>query len=268
MERSIKKNRRYLLWMVILCALIPHAVLILLELEYATDPMGTATQETFAKFFVCQWAPFCAAIIAYLRLQNRDNFSLLPALCFGLIVPTLLYRFDQISATFMKNGISENNANAIVFVIPMMLTMECSALLKMLESSNHKVVSGIAADRGILRAFLFWSVGIPCLAILSCEACAYYTRVILPWSLIPIPGILVYEVFRQQKNRLPTVWGAIGMLLMVPVSLILVTIGPMEMFKVYHFTIQLSGHLILALMLVVYNIDHWRKTKAGNELIQ
>ena len=48
--------------------------------------MGLATQESYSKFFVCQWTPFCAAIIAYLRLQKRDNFSLLPSVVFGLIV--------------------------------------------------------------------------------------------------------------------------------------------------------------------------------------
>ena len=33
MDWSIKKNRHYLLWMLVFCALIPHAVLMLLKME-------------------------------------------------------------------------------------------------------------------------------------------------------------------------------------------------------------------------------------------
>ena len=263
MDWSIKQNRNYLLWMLVFCALIPHAVLMLLKMEHAAEPMGLATQESYSKFFVCQWTPFCAAIIAYLRLQKRDKFSLLPAVVFGLIVLTLLPGFGRIRETYMQHTHDENKAFFTALTILVMLLMECSAPLKRLESSHHRMLSAIATDRGILRAFFFWSIGVLCLAFISTEACGSRTTVVLPWSLIPIPGVMLLEVSRQQKERPPTIWGIMAMLLMVPVSLYLSTIGPMEMFRSYHFTCMLSGHLIVFLMLIVLNVDHWKHAKTA-----
>lgn len=265
MDWSIKKNRSYLLLLVVFCGLIPHGMLALLQIASGSGNWSPSEIETYSKFFVCEWTPLCAAIIAYLRLQKRDNFSLLPAITFGLIVPTLLPRFRQISEVFVVSGYHDgNNAIAIAFAIPVMLLMECSGLLGKLESSENRILSAIAADRGLLRAFLFWSVGILCLAFISCEACAYYSRVISPLSLIPIPGVLLFEAFRHQKQRPPTVWSAIGMLLMAPGSLLLTAIGPMKQFQGFHVTILLSGYAVFFLMLTFCNMDHWRKPKAAN----
>lgn len=268
MDWNIKNNRKHLLLLLLFCALIPHVMLALLQFASASEHWAPAEIESYSKFFVCEWAPFCAAIIAYLRIQERDTFSLLPVIEFGLIIPTLLLRFGQISEGFVSSGFAQSNAVAIIFAVPVMLGMECTALLAKLESSPNKVLAGLAGDRGILRAFLFWSVGCVCLAIISCEACAYYSRVVSPWSLIPIPGILLFEAFRHQKERPPTVWGVMGMLLMAPVSLLLATIGPMEQFRGFHFTILLTGYLIIFLVLIVYNADHWKRPKAAGEVLQ
>lgn len=253
MDWNIKKNTKFFLLLFVLCALIPHGMLSLLEMASTSDNWSPAEIESYSNFFVCQWTPFWAAHISYLRLQKKDNFSLLPAISFALILLTFLPRFQQTSVL------------TIALTIPLILAVELTALLKKTEFSKNKVLAGISADRRLIRVFFFWSVVFHCVAFISCEACTWHITVVSPFLMFPIPGILLFDVFRHQKDQPPTVWGVIGMLAMVPLSLFLVTIGPMERFKVYHLMSLGIGYVSLFVMLIVYNMDHWRKPKADDQ---
>lgn len=246
MDWNIKRNRKYLLLLVILCAVVPHGVLSLMELASGSESWAPVEVESYSKFFVCEWLPFFAALIAYLRLQKMDRFSLLPALCVGLILLSFLPRF------------SRSSIEAVALVLPLMLAVECTAVLRRLKRSGNKLLAGLGADRRMLRAVGFWAIGFPCVAFIGCEASAWYMAAVSPFLMLPIPGVLLFDVLRHQKAQPPTLWGVVGMLLMVPVSLYLVTIGPMERFKVYHLMAMGAGFAILFLILVVYNMDHWR----------
>lgn len=249
MDWNIKRNWKYLLLLVFFCAVVPHVVLSLLKLASTSENWAPVEIESYSKFFVCEWTPFFAALISYLRLQKMDKFSLLPSACVAVILLTFLPRF------------SRSSLEAVALVLPLMLVVECTALLGKLEASGNQVLAGLGADRRMLRAFCFWSIGFTCVALIGCKASAYYMTAVSPFMMLPIPGVLLFEIFRHQKEQPPTLWGVVGMLLMVPVSLYLVTIGPMERFKVYHLMSLGSGFAILFLILVVYNMDHWRKPK-------
>ena len=249
MDWNIKKNWKYLLLLVIFCAVVPHGVLSLLKLASGSGNWAPVEIESYSKFFVCEWTPFFAALISYLRLQKMDKFSLLPSVCVGLILLTFLPRFSRSSLA------------AVALVLPLMLAVECTALLRGLEASGSKLLAGLGADRRMLRAFGFWAIGFSCVALIGCKASAYYMPAVSPFMMLPIPGVLLFDVLRRQKEQPPTLWGVAGMLLMVPVALYLVTIGPMERFKVYHLMSLVAGFVILFLILVVYNMDQWRGKK-------
>ncbi len=247
MEWNIKKNSKFLLSMIVLCGLIPHAMLFLLQIVSASDHWSPAEVENYSNFFVCQWLPFWLALIAYLRVQKMDDFSLIPPLCAAVIIITFLPRFDQRSVV------------TIALTIPLILAEELTGLLKKGESSKNKILAGISADRGVLRAFWFWSVFFLFVVLISCRACTFERTVVSPFQMLPIPGVLLFDVFRHQKLRSPTIWGMIGVLAVVPLSLFLVTIGPMAQFKLYHLMSLGIGYAMLFLLLIVYNIDQWKK---------
>lgn len=249
MDWNIKKNRKYLLLLVFFCAVVPHVALSLLKRAFAVENLAPIEIEYYSKFFVCEWMPFFAALIAYLRLQKMDKFSLLPCVCVGVILLTYLPRF------------SRNSIMAVALVLPLMLAMECTAVLSRLESSGMKLLAGIGTDRRMLRAFGFWSIEFPAVALIACKASAWHMTAVSPFLMLPIPAVLLFEVFRHQKSQPPTAWGVAAMLLLVPVSLYLVTIGPMEKFMIYHLMSLVSGFVVLFLMLIVYNMDRWRKAK-------
>lgn len=247
MDRNTKTDWKYLLAMLGFCAAIPHSVLCLLQMDAFSAVFSPIESENLSNFFVCQWIPFWMALIAYLRLQKTDRFSLLPALCAGVIVLTFLPGYPRKSIT------------TIAFTIPLMLPVEYSALLKAGISSPNKLLAGIAANRELLQAFWFWSLVFPCVVLISCEACTWYRAIVSPFQMLPIPGVLLFDVFRHQKNQPPTIWGFLGMLPTVPLSLFLVTIGPMAQFKFYHLMCLGIGYALLFLMLIVYNLDHWKQ---------
>lgn len=247
MDWNIKKNIQYILLLVVLCGLVPHGMLSLLQIASTSDHWSPAEVEAYSNFFVCQWIPFWLALISYLRLQKMDNFSLHPAISAIVIVLTYFPRYDQRSVV------------TIAFSIPLIFVVELSALLKKAGSSTNAVLKGIAADRAVLRAFYFWSVVFPCVIFISCKACTWQTTIVSPFQMLPIPGVLLFDVFRHQKMQPPTIWGFIAMLAVVPLSLFLATIGPMEKFKMYHLMSLGTGYVLLFMMLLVYNIDQWRK---------
>ena len=218
------------------CAVVPHLVLSLLQMDFLSGSLSPIQIEGLSNFFVCQWIPFCMLLIAYLRLQKTDCFSLLPALCAGMIVLTFLPRYPL------------KSVETIALTIPLMLLVECSALLR-------------TADRKLLRSFWFWSLTFPCVVIISCKACTWYKAIVSPFQMFPFPGILLFDVFRQQENQPPTIRGVLAMLPAVPVSLFLVTLGPMAQFQGYHLMCLGLGYAFVFLMLFVYNWDHW-KTKS------
>lgn len=243
---NIRKNSKFLLLMLALCGVMPHVMLSLLQIASTSDSWSPAEIEAWSNFFVSQWVPFWLTLIAYLRLQKMDNFSLIPAICAAVVVLTFLPRFDQRSVM------------TIALAIPLMLVVELTVWLKNAETSANAFVKGIAADRGILRAFLFWAVVFPCVIFISCEACTWQTTVVSPFQMLPIPAVLLFDAFRHQKHQPPTVWSVMVMLAMVPLSLFLATIGPMEKFRLWHLMSLGIGYVILFLMLIVYNIDQWK----------
>lgn len=245
-KKIIGTNMWYLLLLVTCCAVIPHTVLCLLQMDSASTAFSPFELEGYSNFFVCQWIPFWLTYISYLRLQKMDNFSLLPSICSAVIVLTYLPRFEQ------------NSVMTIALAIPLAFAMELSGFLRNTECFKSKIISAIAADRGILRAFYYWSVFFLCVVLISCKACTFERTIVSPFLMLPIPGVLLFEVFRHQKKQPPALWSVIGMLTAIPLSLFLVTVGPMEQFKIYHFMSLGVGYVTLFLMLIVYNIDHWK----------
>lgn len=252
MDWSIKNNRKHLLLLLVFGGLIPHVGLCLLQIASASESWAPVEIQSYSNFLVCEWVPFCLALFAYLRLQKRDTFSLLPAIAAAVVILSFLPRFEQRSVwTVMRT-------------IPLMLAMELSALLKKGQTSGNKFVAGLAADRKLLRSFCFWTLGFICVAFISCDASTFYITMVSPFLLLPIPGILLFDVFRRQTEQPPTIWGFLGMLVMMLPALYLVTIGPMEQFKIYHLMSLGAGFVILLLLLIVYNLDHWRKPAGKN----
>lgn len=247
MDWNIRKNLRYLLAMAVCCALIPHGVLSLLRLESVSASLAPVQAESYANFFVCQWIPFCLAFITYLRLQKQDSFSLLPAV-FGLAaIASFLGRFNRESVM------------AIAWTVPLILVPELSGFLKKAESCGSRVLSRLAADRGALRAVFFWTVELLCVAIISCKASTWYSVVVFPFLTFPILAILLWDVFRRQEAKPLTLWGSAGILLMAPTSLWLATVGPMAKFRMYHLGGLGIGFAILFAMLLVFNLDRFKR---------
>ncbi len=244
---SIKRNIKYILALLVLCGVIPHVMLSLLQMASASESWSPAEIESYSNFFVCQWIPFWLALIAYLRMQKKDNFCLIPAVCAAVIILTYLPRFDHRSVM------------TIALTIPLMLAVELSGLLKEGESSTNKALAGIAASRGVLRAFYYWSLVFLCVVLISCKACTFERTIVSPFQMLPIPGVLLFDVFRNQKKQPPTIWCILGMLVVIPLSLFLATVGPMEQFKIYHLMSLGIGYVLLFLLLIVYNMDHWKK---------
>ena len=238
---------RYLLLLVAFCAGVTHLVLGLLQMGSVSAFLSPFEVEGYANFFVCQWIPFWLTFLSYLRLQKTDQVSLIPVMCAAVIVLTYLPRFAQ------------RSLGTVALTIPLMLLIELSGLLKKSEFSGNKVLAGIAADRGTLRTFCYWSVVFLCVVHISCEACTYSTTVVSPFQMFPFPGVLLFDVFRHQKKQPPAIWCIAAMLVLIPMSLFLAAIGPMEKFKVYHLMCLGIGFVFLFMMLIVYNIDHWKK---------
>ena len=249
MDWDMKKNRKYLLPLLVCCGVVPHGILSLLQMDAVSASLSPAETESYANFFVCEWMTFWMAFFSYWRLQKRDTFSLLPAIAGAVILLSYLGRFAQKSIL------------TIGLIIPLILITELFAWLKNLESSGKKFLAGIAADRGALRAFFFWAVEYLCITLISCEACTWDRTVASPFLTFPIPAMLLIAVFRQQKSQPLTIWGCIGMLIMVPLSLFLVTVGPMEQFKTYHLVCLGIGYVVVFLLLIVYNMNQWRRGK-------
>ena len=244
---SIKKNIKYLLMLLVFCGVIPHVMLSLLQITSTSDKWSPAEIESYSNFFVCQWIPFWLTFVSYLRVQKMDNFSLLPSICGAVIILTYLPRFEQRSVLTMALS------------IPLILAVELSGLLSKAESSKNKALAGIAASRCILRAFYYWSLVFLCVVLISCKACTFERTIVSPFQMLPIPGVLLFDVFRHQQKQPPTIWCVVGMLVAIPLSLVFATIGPMEQFKLYHLMSLGIGYVLLFLMLIVYNIDHWKK---------
>jgi len=244
---SIKKNIKYLLMLFVLCGVIPHVMLSMLQIASESDNWSPAEIESYSNLFVCQWIPFWLTFISYLRLQKMDNFSWIPSICSAVIVLTYLPRFEQ------------NSVMTITLAIPLAFVVELSGLLRKVELSKSKIVSAIATDRGILRAFYYWSVVFLCVVLISCKACTFERTIVSPFQMLPIPGVLLFEVFRHQKKQPPTLWSVIGMLVAIPLSLFLVTVGPLAQFKIYHLMSLGVGYAFLLILLAVYNLDRWKK---------
>ena len=251
MDWNIRNNRLYLILLFVLCGIVPHTMLLLLRIPPTSDTWSPAEIYLYSDFFVYLWSPFWAAYLAYSRLQKQDTFSLLPALGIAVLIPTYLYWYPH------------EPVFALTWIIPLILIIESTAFLKELADSSSKVISGIAANRFLLRSFYFWSIEFIGVIYIICIALSripetYYVMV-TPFVMIPIPGILIFEVFRYQNNNVPTVWTLTIMLLLVPLSLYLISIGPMEYFKEYHLSCMGFGYFLIFLLLIVYNFDHWIK---------
>lgn len=242
-------NQSCLLLLLIFCAVIPHAVLFLLELESTAASLSPFTVESCSNFFVCQWIPFALAFFSYLRLQKQDCFSWICIIGAGVTLLTYLPRFELRSVMTM------------LLILPLLLMMEATAFLKNAGSSPNPFLRGIAADRSILRAFFFWSAACLGVIFISCKACTWETTVVSPFQLLPFPGILLYDVMRCQKTHPPTLWSLLTMAALVPLSLFLATIGPMAQFQTYHLMCLGTGFAIVFLMLIVYNWDSWKQAE-------
>ena len=245
-QKILDTSIGYLLLLFGFCAIIPHAILCLLQIESVSAIFSPFELENYANFFVCQWMPFWMTFIPYLRLQKLNHFSWLPAICTVVIVLTYLPGFEK------------DSVMTIALVIPLVFSMELSGLLNKAVSSRSRFFSAIAADRGMLRAFYYWSVVFLCGVLISCDACTFERTVVSPFQMLPIPGVLLFAVLRHQQRPAPAIWSMVGMLPAIPLSLFLVTIGPMEPFKQYHIMSLGIGYVLLFLLLIVYNVDYWK----------
>ena len=178
--------------------------------------------------------------VPYPRVPKSDSFSLLSPILGGLMVLSYAGSWGQKAVA------------AIAMTIPLALTAELLGLLKKAEISGNRIAAGITVNRGMLRAVFFWGIGYPCVALISCAASTWYIPVVHPFLMLPVPAALLAEVFRYQKQQKLTLWGGIGMLAMVPISLWMVTIGPMERFMTYHLMSLGAGYAVVLLLLIVY----------------
>lgn len=259
MDWNVRKNSKELLLLLGLCVLVPHGVISGLQMVSGSENWSPVEIETYSCFFLCEWTPFWAMLIGYLGVQKRERFSLMPSLIFSLTLVTFLLRYDRIAVGF-SSLLERENLTVLFRIVPLMLVMECSALLKSGENSGNRILAGIAGDRKILRAVFMWTVGILCLPHIICGTSgdAWSKAMVLPFFLIPVPGMLLYEVLRYQKERPPAVWTVGAMLAMMSAALFLASIGPMAKFKLYHLIILGIGYPLVLLVLLVYHVDHWR----------
>lgn len=256
MDWNVKKNWKYLLGLAAFCGLIPHAGLAVLKTAAGSGNWAPVQIRSAMEFLFFDWLPFWAVLITYLRVQNRDNCSVLPMLACGLILPTFLPYFPGKAVAGMA------------WLLPLMLAVECTGLLNRLESARSRALSAIGADRKLLRAFLFWSVTVLLQILVTCNARTAVlsqggSLMIHPFLLIPVPGLLIYSVMRYHKASAPSLWSVLLMLAVTPVSAVLVSTGYMAQFRAYHLLCLLSGFFLLFLMLVVWNADRWARPKTA-----
>ncbi len=242
MKRYLKQNGKYLLFLTGMCALIPHVMLHLIRLQAGSDVFAPVELEAYSLFFAREWVPFWAAYICYHRQQKFDDISFLPLLCTALILPTYLSCCDV------------KTVQAMALILPLLLLQESLGLLKKLETSEKQILAGLSRNRGMLRAFFFWTITVPCIAHICC---AWIHATIVPLIFLPVPALLLFGAHRQLKDQPPTRGGILGILVMLPVTWWLVTSGPMAGFADYHLAIWLCGYLVFLLFQEIYHMDRW-----------
>lgn len=246
MKNTLRSDLKYLLWLVVLCGVIPHAALSIIQAQSGSEAFSPAELDSYRRFFTREWLPFWAAFIAYRGQQKTDRVSALYALCTGAVIATFLPRCDQ------------QTVMAMALVLPLILFSELFTLLKKADASENSFLAGLAADRGMLRAFFFWAVVIPCLAHISC---AWMQGIVVPLILLPVPAALLMDACRQLKEEPPTLGGIMAILLMLPATYVLTTSGPMENFKLYHLMIFMAGYILFFLFQGIYYMDRWCKVR-------
>lgn len=244
MKWNVRKNLNYLLLMTAMCSLIPHAVLAIVQAKVHAETMIPARAENIILFFICEWTPFWAVFIAYLRQEKMDDASLLPMLGFAAVIASCVPVCEK------------KQIMVLVLTIPLLLTVECFAFLKRWDDSKNVLLKGIAANRSLQRAFFFWSVAIFAMIHIACAP--FRVTVVNPLPFLPVAGILVAVGFRKLNNLPPTMGGIAGLVVLMTVSLILATSGPMAFYKQYFIAIILCGYGAFFLLQIIYHMDHWR----------
>lgn len=241
MKWSVKSDRKYLLSLLIFCLLIPHGLLSLVTMASASGEWAPAQIENWRITVVYEYVPILLVFFAYQRMQRMERFSLMPAVLSALILASYLPRYETRGVLVMAG------------ILPMILLLEGFVVLKKLEGCG-KMLSGLAADYKMLRSFFLWSVCTFAFVFLISEAINAYRSILSPLYLIPLPGFLIFDAMRQQKKCPSTIWGMLALIPMMTVSLYLATLGPMEMYRLYHQMILLCGYVLFFLIQIVYYI--------------
>lgn len=246
MKNTARNSLKYLLWIVVLCGVIPHAALSIIQALSASEAFSPAELDSYKRFFTREWMPFWAAFLSYRGQQKTDDVSALYVLSTSAVIATFLPRCDR------------QTVMAMALVLPLTLFLEMFALLKKADASENVILAGLAADRGMLRTFFFWTVVIPCLAHISC---AWMQGIVVPLILLPVPAALLVGSWRQLKEQPPTLGGIVAVLLMLPITCVLAATGPMENFKLYHLMIFMAGYILFFLFQGVYHMDRWCRVR-------
>ena len=244
MKHHIRKNLHFIVYFTVSCILVPSLVLSLLQLEAVSKHFAPVEIMSYSRFFALEWTPFWAVYLAYRRQQKKGSFSPLPVLGYVLSAAIMMLQCDFLSFPILACNVG------------LLLTMESFALLKKLPKKGF--LSGIRANRKLLRAFFFWEIATLSIIHISCLG---MQAIVMPLILIPVPGILLISAFRQLNDKPPRAGGILGILAMVPVTVWLCSIGPMALYKLYFLLIMLGGYVMFFLLQLIYHADRFKKTK-------
>ena len=248
MNQNTAKSMKYLLWMMGLCMLVPHAVFAVVKAMANAGKIIPIRAESITLFFACEWTPFWAVYLAHLRQQKMDNFSILPTGMFLLILLCFLPVCDRKCMT------------VLMLTLPLLPVMECLSFLKNWERAENALLRGMGENRKLLRVFFFWSVAVVCVIQSACTP--YRVTAVNPLILLPIPAILVACGFRALAEKALTGGGAFALLVLMAGSVGLLISGPMAAYGQINLAIMLTGYGVFFLLQLVYHMDHWRRVKA------
>lgn len=207
MDWSIKKNRRYMIALLIFFFAVPHIIMSLPGFSELT-PESWNTKATINRYWYSVWVavPFSGGIISLLHVLRRDQFCPILVIEAALAMLTYLPRIDVRFVLILSLS---------VLII---LLMESFALLKHFdrtEPAGAKLgfLAGVVSNRQLLALFCFCSVIVPCIFQ-------------IPLVQMAVPRVVMVLPILQSKRlkEAPlTMGGVVTILLFFVISVLLVT---------------------------------------------
>ena len=186
-----------------------------------------------------------SVIYNYTKAMDRSGLQL-SFLTYGDLKPSVRQRFEALGEILF---VSDRKQSTKAYV------KDYIALLK--KHPKKGFLSGIRANRKLLRAFFFWEIATLSIIHISCLG---MQAIMMPLILIPVPGILLISAFTQLNDKPPRAGGILCLLAMVPVTVWLCTTGPMALYKLYFLLIMLGGYVMFFLLQLIYHADRFKKT--------